>query len=102
MRPTSTVPAAVLLLVAALGGGCHRNADSALPGDGTFRAEKARAEAAREVAQARCEKQPSAAREDCLTRAKAEYGRLVAAAELRRDAREVDLPEIAKTRSGGQ
>jgi hypothetical protein len=89
-----------VLLVAALAGtaGCDRRADAVAPGDGTFRAEKARAEAARNVAEDRCEKQRSPAREDCLTRAESEYGRLVAAAELRRDAREVDLPEIAKTR----
>lgn len=99
----SSRSAALVLLIAAVTGGCNRHADSAMPGDGTFRAEKARAESARDVAEERCRTQThAAAKDDCLTRAEAEYGRLVAAAELRRDAREVDLPEIAKSRSGGQ
>lgn len=89
----------VALLITIAGAGCDRNAATAMPGDGTFHAEKARAEAAREIAERRCSESPApAAREDCLTKAEAEYGRLVAAAELRRDAREADLPEIAKTR----
>ena len=79
-------------------GGCERQAGAPMPGDGTYRTEKARAQAAREVAEQRCQSQAAAAREDCLTRAEDEYERLLAAAGLRRDAREVELPEIAKTR----
>ena len=102
MRLISSRMAAVVLLVALAASGCNRHADSAMPGDGTFRAEKARAQSARDIAEERCRTQThAAAKDDCLTRAEAEYGRLVAAAELRRDAREVDLPEIAKSRSGG-
>ncbi|MCC2656061.1 MAG: hypothetical protein K0Q76_1169 [Panacagrimonas sp.] len=86
------------LPVYAVFAGCHHEGDAPMPGDGTFRAEKVRAEAARDVAERRCASQGPAAHEGCMTRAQAEYGRLVAAAELRRDTREADLPEIAKTR----
>lgn len=98
MNLISGMSAALMVAATLALGGCERQAGAPMPGDGTYRADKARAQAAREAAERRCGSQAPAERQDCLARAEDEHERLLTAAELRRDAREIELPEIAKTR----
>ncbi len=82
-RLGSTAVALLLAVVAVLGSGCRKAAETDPAADITLMADQQKAVAARDAALQECESLPGAAKEDCRSVAGAEYERLMSEAQSR-------------------